>query len=144
MRRFSKILVLLTVTAGLAVPAALAAPHFIANQPNSGDPQCTWDGSSNSITCSFKIAGLGNVSSVSATVQVSRICTTQSGSNSPPGQLKSRPAPLAVSNGQTTQSPVTFTFSKLLCPGSQTTTIGNTVEFFVGKTDLGAVPLTTT
>jgi hypothetical protein len=144
MRRSFLVVAAFVVAAVALVPAALAAnPHFIDNQPNSGDPSCTWDGG-NSISCSFKIAGLGNVSQVKANVGVTRTCTVQSGANSPPGQLKSKTVTLAVDNGQVTTDPVqVFTFKKLNCPGTQTTDLGDSVDFFINGKFIGSVPLTT-
>jgi hypothetical protein len=132
------------VAAVAVVPAALAASaHFIDNQPNSGDPSCTYDGG-NTISCSFKIAGLGNVTQVKANIGVTRTCTVQSEANSPPGQLKSKTVTLAVDNGQVTTDPVqVFTFKKLSCPGTQITDLGGSVDFFINGKFIGSVPLTT-
>lgn len=143
MRRALLVVGAVLVTGAIAIPAALAAnAHFIDNQPNAGDPSCIWDGG-NSISCSFKLAGLGNVSQVSANIGVTRTCTVQSGANSPPGQLKSKPATLDVENGQTTADPQVFTFRKLNCPGTQTTSLGDSVDFFINGKFIGSVPLTT-
>jgi hypothetical protein len=144
MRRSFLVVAASVVAAVALVPAALAAnAHFIDNQPNPGDPSCTWDGG-NTISCSFKIAGLGNVSQVKANIGVTRTCTVQSGANSPPGQLKSRTVTLAVDNGQTTADPPqVFTFKKLNCPGTQTTDLGDSVDFFINGKFIGSVPLTT-
>ena len=130
-------------TGAIAIPVALAAnAHFIDNQPSSGDPSCTYDGG-NSITCSFKIAGLGNVSQVRANIGVTRTCTVQSGANSPPGQLKSRSVTLAVENGQVTRDSQVFTFRKLACPGTQTTDLGDSVDFFINGKFIGSATLIT-
>jgi hypothetical protein len=68
----------------------------------------------------------------------------QSGANSPPGQLKSKTVTLAVDNGQVTTDPVqVFTFKKLNCPGTQTTDLGDSVDFFINGKFIGSVPLTT-
>jgi hypothetical protein len=143
MRRSSLVVAAFVVAAVALVPAALASnAHFIDNQPNSGDPSCTYSGG-NTISCSFKIAGLGNVKSVKANIAVTRTCTVQSGANSPPGQLKSKTVTLAVENGQVTTDPVqVFTFRKLSCPGTQTTDLGGSVEFFINGKSIGSVPLT--
>jgi hypothetical protein len=128
----------------LAFPgvASAANAHFIDNQPDAGDPQCLYPGSGNTITCSFKIAGLGNVSQVTANLEVTRTCSNN-GNPDIPGQRRSRPQTLDVDNGQTTQSPVPFTFQRLQCPGNQETDLGDTVEFFINGVSIGTVPLRT-
>jgi hypothetical protein len=95
-----------------------ASPHFV------GAPICSTSGSgttTKSLTCSGKIAGLGNVSTVTAQL-VSDAFTqcTNRGQNQPPGHqtVAGTPATLPVSNGQTV-----FTLSvsaSANCPPPQT------------------------
>jgi hypothetical protein len=141
MKRYLLLLAAVAVAA-LAFPsiASAAKAHFIDNQPNAGDPTCVYDGG-NDITCSFKIAGLGNVEEVTADVRVTRRCTTQSGSNDPPGQQRSQPQTLDVDNGQTTDDSATFVFRRLECPGNQTTNLGDEVDFFVDGRRIGSADL---
>jgi hypothetical protein len=85
----------------VAAPVLAAAPHFV------GTPTCSTSGSggtTKTLTCNGKIAGLGNVSTVSAKL-VSDIITqcTNKGQNLPPGHssVSGTPTTLSVSNGQT-------------------------------------------
>ena len=86
----------------IATPSLVlaASPHFI------GTPTCTTSssGGTKTLTCSGKIAGLGNVSTVSAQL-ISDITTqcTNRGQNVPPGHssVTGTPTTLQVSNGQT-------------------------------------------
>jgi hypothetical protein len=119
--RHLKALAFLLVLAAVAVPAAFAAsPHFI------GTPQLTQ--TSDSITVTFKAAGLGNVTSATfsldGTVDVSSRCYTKKG-NTPEATNKqdlisvNDSEPFAVSSGQTTGSFTISPLSTLSCPGGQ-------------------------
>jgi hypothetical protein len=122
-------------TSSSFITAALAAsPHFV------GTPTCTAGspGSPRTLTCTGKIAGLGNVSTVSAQL-VSDITTqcTNRGQNVPPGHssVTGTPTTLSVSNGQTV-----FTLSvsaSANCPPPQTGSVTFTnVRVVVGGTVL--------
>src|SRR5438034_4276001 len=107
MRRSSQAITVTAATtfiafAMIATPSLVlaASPHFI------GTPTCTTgsSGATKTITCSGKIAGLGNVSTVSAQlVATANSQCTNRGGNLPPGQqqVAGMPATLQVSNGQT-------------------------------------------
>jgi hypothetical protein len=109
-------------------PALAARPHFV------GTPTCEatpGPGSeSRTLTCSGKIAGLGNVSEVSAFLQASvqTGCTNPGGGgtapHNPPGlqRVQSTPVTLEVTNGQTVFS-LSITASAD-CPPSQTGFVG--------------------
>jgi hypothetical protein len=80
--------------------AFAASPHFV------GTPTCTTSssGGTKTLTCSGKIAGLGNVSTVSAQLlATANTQCTNPGQNVPPGHssVTGTPTTLAVSNGQT-------------------------------------------
>jgi hypothetical protein len=110
----------LLIVGSLAASASAASPHFI------GTPQATT--SSNSLTVTFKAAGLGNSSTVdfalNGSVAVSSRCYTKSG-NKP--QAANKQETIAVSqsktfdvrNGQTTGSFTVTPLSTLTCPKGQ-------------------------
>src|SRR5947199_5224522 len=102
------------VVAGTTVAFA-ANPHFISG------PTCTQNGPTE-VVCSGKIAGLGS-SPIFLVTNATAGCTTQSGSNNPPGQSSFVSGPFTPSNGQFTFGPGTgnnVTASAPNCPGSQT------------------------
>ena len=101
MSRLTKLLLLLTVAVGLAVPAALADnPHFISGPTCSGSLAA-----SGTLSCDGKVAGLGNVAGLAAVVKIvgTVTCSNNGGSN-PPGQQTFTAGPITVSNGQITFS----------------------------------------
>jgi hypothetical protein len=119
--RYLKFLLATLVVAAVAAPAAFAAnAHFI------GTPSLVQSG--NSLTISFKAAGLGNVAeadfSLNGTVDVSSRCYTKSG-NKPQAANKQETIAVndtktfPVSNGQTTGSFTVTPLSTLTCPGGQ-------------------------
>jgi hypothetical protein len=130
MIRSIKLLVLTGTLLAVSAGSALAAsPHFI------GTPQATVSG--NTLTVTFKAAGLGNVDeatfSLSGSVEVSSRCYTKSG-NKPQAANKQEIVPVSVTdtfpvrNGQTTGS-LSFTpLSSLKCPPGQITVI-ESVDF---------------
>jgi hypothetical protein len=114
--------IIAVATLGLALSSsfttALAqSPHFI------GTPTCTPNGSgeTKTLTCTVKIAGLGNVAT--ATVQLIADVTTECtnrGGHQPPGQsgVQGPEQPFQVTNGQ-----IVFTATLPVsadCPGPQT------------------------
>jgi hypothetical protein len=116
------VLAAVLVTAALAAPAAFAdSPHYIKG------PTATVSG--NSLTVSWKAAGLGNtVSSVNfaltGTANVTSQCFTKSG-NPVNGVPKSEQVDVNVTgtfpvrNGQTTGSLTVSPLSTLTCTGNQ-------------------------
>jgi hypothetical protein len=121
MKRFTLLIVSMLVFGAFAASSAVAAsPHFV------GTPTATVSG--NSLTVSFKAAGLGNETSVpitlSGNVVVSSRCYTKSG-NKP--QAANKQETIAVNqtddfpvrNGQTTGSFTVTPLSTLTCPGGQ-------------------------
>jgi hypothetical protein len=133
------------VTGVLASPALAASPHFI------GDPQVSVSG--NSLTVTFKAAGLGNVDeatfNLEGTVDVSSRCYTKSG-NKP--QAANKQETIAVNstetfpvrNGQTTGSFTVTPLSTLTCPKGQRVVIeGVTYDLTVtGPGGLQSDPIT--
>ncbi|HEY3070014.1 MAG TPA: hypothetical protein VGJ34_06820 [Gaiellaceae bacterium] len=74
MPRFAKILLLLTVTAGLAAPAALAgAPHQVGT--------CTATQSGNTLTINCKEAGLGDETQILTTTTATALCINNGGNH---------------------------------------------------------------
>jgi hypothetical protein len=107
----------LALSSSFNTTALAARPHFI------GTPTCTTSGSgeTQTLTCTGKIAGLGNVSTATVflTADVTGQCTNRGG-NQPPGQSSvSGPAQtFPVNNGQ-----IVFTATltgDADCPGPQT------------------------
>jgi hypothetical protein len=122
MRRFILVAALTLATAALAVPAAWAdSPHYVKG------PDVTISG--NSLTVSWKAAGLGNtVTSVdfalTGTANVTSQCFTKSG-NPVNGVPKSETIDVNVTgtfpvrNGQTTGALTVSPLSTLTCTGNQ-------------------------
>ena len=118
------ILAALLATGALASSAVAASPHFV------GTPQATVSG--NSLTVTFKAAGLGNSSTVdfalNGDVNVSSRCYTKSG-NKPQAANKqettavSQSKTFPVRNGQTTGSFTVTPLSTLSCPKGQVVVI---------------------
>jgi hypothetical protein len=82
MSRFSKVLALVTVAAGLAVPVALAgSPHFV-------DSTVTASASGNTLTVSGKEAGLGDEAQIHIVVSATAECINP-GSHHPKAANKS-------------------------------------------------------
>jgi hypothetical protein len=112
-----------------------ASPHFV------GAPTCSTSDSgttTKTLTCSGKISGLGNVSTVSAQLVADTLTScTNRGLQQPTGHLHvtGTPATLSVSNGQTV-----FTLSVSVsanCPPPQTGSVTFTnVGVVVGGTVL--------
>jgi hypothetical protein len=113
-------LVLLAAAAVLSSAAVAASPHFI------GNPSASVSG--NSLTVSFKAAGLGNISTVdftlTGTVDVSSRCYNRGG-NKPQADNKQetiavdQSGSFPVRNGSTTGSFTVTPLSTLTCPGNQ-------------------------
>jgi hypothetical protein len=112
---------------GAAIAAmALAAPAFAANAHFIGTPSISQNG--NTLTVSFRAAGLGNVESATfnldGSVTVSSRCYTRKG-NTPQAANKQETVPVSasdtfpVSNGQTRGSFSVTASSTLDCPGGQ-------------------------
>ena len=109
------------VAALVGAIAAVSAVGFAANPHFISGPTCAQT-SPTLVTCSGKIAGLGSSPIFLATNAFSG-CTTQSGSNNPPGQATFVSGPFNPSNGQFTFGPGTgnnVTASAPNCPGTQT------------------------
>lgn len=112
-----KLIVVLAAVAAVSVGVTAAQasnPHYISG------PDCTLTGGT--LVCSGKVAGLGS-SPLFVVVNAPAGCTTQSGSNDPPGQATFISGPFTTSNGQFTFGPGTgnnVTASGPSCPGTQT------------------------
>jgi type II secretory pathway pseudopilin PulG len=110
----------LAFAAVAATPALAASPHFV------GTPSATVSG--NTLTVTFKAAGLGNETTVPITlsgdVTVGSRCYTKSG-NKPQAANKQetihvdQTQDFPVRNGQTTGSFTVTPLSTLSCPGGQ-------------------------
>jgi hypothetical protein len=116
-----------TLLIGAAIAAlAVAAPALAGNAHFIGTPSITQNG--DTLTVSFKAAGLGNVESATfnldGSVTVSSRCYTRKG-NTPQAANKQETIPVSasdtfpVSNGQTTGSLTVTASSTLDCPGGQ-------------------------
>lgn len=122
MRRLLMLVALLSVAGFVGATAAQAAnPHYITG------PDCVQT-STNTLTCSGKVAGLGNLP-LFVVVNAPAGCTVQSGANNPPGQQNFISGPFTPSNGQFTFGPGTgnnVTATAGGCPGTQTAFIDDT------------------
>jgi hypothetical protein len=121
MKRFTLLFAaVLAFAAVAAIPALDASPHFV------GTPTATVSG--NTLTVSFKAAGLGNETSVPITlsgdVVVNSRCYTRSG-NKPQAANKQETLQVnqtddfPIRNGQTSGSFTVTPLSTLTCPGGQ-------------------------
>lgn len=120
MRKVFAIFASLLITGALASSATAASPHFI------GDPQASVSG--NTLTVTFKAAGLGNAPTadftLSGEVEVFSRCYNRGG-NKPQADNKqetievSETKEFPVRNGQTTGSFSITPLSTLTCPGNQ-------------------------
>ena len=109
------------ITAVIGAVAAFSVFAFAQNPHFISGPTCSQT-SPTLVTCSGKIAGLGS-SPIFLVLNATAGCTTQSGSNNPPGQASFVSGPFNPSNGQFTFGPNTgnnVTASGGNCPGTQT------------------------
>ena len=136
-RRFLLIGLMSAAALGLIAPAASASSiHFI------GSRSCTFSSSTGNITCSFKVAGLGNVSTATIQLVFGFQCTNQGGNN-PPGQASTQPTTVPVSNGQITVTNQTFT-TNASCPDHMTPSVTGPATLFVNGQAVGTIPVTNT
>lgn len=118
-KRYAAAAAIVGAVAALTTAGVAANPHFISG------PDCVQT-SPTLVTCSGKIAGLGS-SPIFLVVNATAGCTTQSGSNDPPGQRTFVSGPFDPSNGQFTFGPGTgnnVNASAPNCPGTQTGFVG--------------------
>jgi len=114
-KRFVALAALVGAVAAISTVAIAENPHFISG-PTCAQTNATL------VTCSGKIAGLGSAP-IFLVVNATAGCTTQSGSNNPPGQASFVSGPFNPSNGQFTFGPGTgnnVTAAGGNCPGTQT------------------------
>jgi hypothetical protein len=123
LRKFGIIAVLsLIVAAVAAVPALAANPHF------TDEPVCTLLDDGESIRCTGgKVAGLGN-DPVSVFYTGQFQCETQSGSNRPPGQARTRAATITPRGGSINLPTRTLEHN---CRGTQTPVAPETVTLVI-------------
>jgi hypothetical protein len=111
------------------------AIHFI------GSPSCTQVGSN--LSCNFKVAGLGNISTATVTVQAPFTCakTTNGEQDVRPGGLaSSSQSGVPVSNGQITVTGFTVTGGR--CPDGFAPDFGTTATLIINGTTVGTIPIT--
>ena len=102
--------------------ASAARPHFV------GEPSC--EVVSGDLECSGKVAGLGNVENVDATLQADRTCTVRGSSeNEPQGLQRGDTEELTVRNGA-----ATFSLTVEGCPDRMTATFSNVAVVVDGTT----------
>ena len=146
MRRMLIAFVAVLAAAALAVPAAFAdSPHYIKG--------ATVTGSGNTLTVSWKAAGLGNTATtadftLTGTIDVTSQCFTKSG-NPVNGVPKSEEITVnttgtfPVRNGQVTGSLSVTPLSTLTCTGNQEVRILSvSFDLFLNGNDLPEVHLT--
>jgi hypothetical protein len=117
-------------------PALAGKPHFIGNR------SCTFSASTGNLTCSFKVAGLGNVSQATIQLLFNFSCTNRGGNN-PPGQASTQPTTVPVSNGQITVTNRTFGTSAD-CPDQMAPHAGSSATLLVNGQVVGTIPITNT
>jgi hypothetical protein len=123
LRKFGIIAVLSLMVAALAaVPALAANPHFVK------EPVCTLSSNGGSVTCTGgKVAGLGQ-SPVSVFYTGAFACRTQSGSNEPPGQRRSKSFTITPKGGSINLPTAQITSG---CHGTQTPVAPSTVTLHI-------------
>jgi hypothetical protein len=145
MRRILLVLAAMLSTAAVGVPAAFAAEHYVVG------PNVTVSG--NSLTVSWKAAGLGNTVdtvdfTLTGTINVTSQCFTRSG-NPVQGVPKQETIDVNatgtfdVRNGQTTGSFTISPLSTLTCTGNQQVRILSvSFDLFLNGDNLPEVHLT--
>jgi hypothetical protein len=125
----------LGVILAVASVATAASAHFV------GARNCTQVGSN--LVCNFKVAGLGNISETTVTVQAPFSCTkTTNGEQfvQPGGLASSTQQNVPVSNGQITVT--NFTVSGGRCPDQFSPTFSGSASVIVGGVTVGTIPIT--
>jgi hypothetical protein len=131
----------LLIPAVVGVVAALSALAVAANAHFVGDRNCTQVGSN--LVCNFKVAGLGNISQTTVTVQAPFSCTkTTNGQQyvQPGGLASSTQQNVPVSNGQITVT--NFTVAGGRCPDQFNPTFAGEATVIVGGETVGTIPIT--
>jgi hypothetical protein len=108
MPRFAKILILLTVTAGFAVPAASAgSPHQVGT--------CTATQSGNTLSISCKEAGLGDETQIVTQTTATALCINNGG-NHPKAVNKASVSTTTVSPVQNGKADISITLTATFSP----------------------------
>jgi len=108
MSRFFKVLVLLTVAAGLAVPAALAgSPHQVGT--------CTSVQSGNTLTINCKEAGLGDETQIVTQTTATALCINNGG-NHPKAVNKASVSATTTTPVQNGKADITITLTATFSP----------------------------
>jgi hypothetical protein len=134
---------IILVFAAAAVLGAFAAPHAVAGNPHFvGSRSCTFSESTGNLTCSFKVAGLGNATQATVQLVFPFGCINRGG-NIPPGQASTNPVTVPVRNGQITLENFTFT-TNASCPDQMRSFAGPVATLFVNGVEVGTIPITNT
>ena len=134
-KQYLVVAMLMGVVAAISVVATAASAHFV------GARSCTQSGSN--LVCNFKVAGLGNISQTSVTVQARFSCTkTTNGEQfvQPGGLASSTQQNVPVSNGQITVT--NFTIAGGRCPDAFSPTFTGQATVIVGGVTVGTIPIT--
>lgn len=121
-------------------PVVPGAPHF-ARVHFIGDRSCTQVGSN--LLCDFKVAGLGNISTATVTVQAPFSCTkTTNGEQfvQPGGLASSTQSGVPVSNGQITVTD--FVVQGGRCPDQFSPTFSGNATLIINGEVVGTIPIT--
>jgi hypothetical protein len=116
---------------------ALARVKFI------GERSCTQSESGGTLLCDFKVAGLGNISTATVTVEAPFSCTktTNSGQDVQPGGLaSSSDSNVPVSNGNITVDDFAVTGGR--CPKPFAPTFSGNASLFINGQFIGTIPIT--
>jgi hypothetical protein len=135
MKRPLTVFLAVLALAAIGTGAAVAAnAHFI------GARSCTQSGSD--LLCTFKVAGLGNISTATVTVQAPFSCTkTTNGDQDvrPGGLASSSQSNVPVSNGQITVT--NFVVSGGNCPDQFSPTFSGNATVIVNGVTIGTIPI---
>jgi hypothetical protein len=113
----------------------LARVHFI------GDASCTQVGTN--LLCDFKVAGLGNISTATVTVQAPFACTKTNGGDQfvePGGLASATQEGVPVSNGQITVTDFQVTGGP--CPDHFGADFGAVATLIINGVTVGTIPIT--
>ena len=134
-----RVLVLLAAFVGAALMVGTAA--VAANAHFIGDRSCTQSGAN--LLCSFKVAGLGNISTATVTVSAPFSCTkTTNGEQDvrPGGLASASQSNVPVSNGQITVT--NFQVAGGRCPDQFSPTFSGQATVTVNGVVIGTIPIT--
>jgi hypothetical protein len=134
MKRIILVFAITAAFTAVVVPPTMAAnPHFI------GARSCTFSRSTGDLTCSFKVAGLGNVSTADVFLVFKAACTNRGGHN-PPGQASTEHRTFPVRNGSVTLVNERFD-TNVSCPDRMVPFAGPSATLVINGVTVGQIPI---